>query len=64
MARLKFPPHLVERVLNHSSGTFAGVAGVYNGFGYLDEMRDALANMWEQVSVLTMQRGPNSGEEL
>lgn len=39
MARLKVPPHVVEKVLNHSSGTFSGV---YNRFGYLDEMREAL----------------------
>ncbi len=39
MARLKVPPHVVEKVLNHSSGTFAGV---YNRFGYIDEMREAL----------------------
>jgi len=47
MARLGVAPHVVERVLNHSSGTFAGVAGVYNRFGYLPEMRDALER-WER----------------
>ncbi len=46
MARLKVPPHVVEKVLNHSSGTFSGVAGVYNRFGYVDEMREAL-ELWE-----------------
>ena len=45
MARLGVPPHVVERVLNHSSGTFAGVAGVYNRFEYAPEMRDAL-ELW------------------
>ena len=35
-------PHVIERVLNHASGTFAGVAGVYNRFDYLDEMRAAI----------------------
>ncbi len=47
MARLGVAPHVVERVLNHASGTFAGVAGVYNRFGYLPEMRDALER-WEK----------------
>ena len=47
MAKLKVYPHVIERVLNHASGTFAGVAGVYNRFGYLDEMRDAL-ELWER----------------
>ncbi len=46
MAGLGIAPHIVERVLNHSSGTFAGVAGVYNRFQYIDEMRDALKK-WE-----------------
>ncbi len=47
MARLKVPPHVIEKVLNHSSGTFAGVAGVYNRFGYIDEMREAL-EVWDR----------------
>jgi integrase len=47
MAQIKVPPHVIERVLNHASGTFAGVAGVYNRFGYLDEMRGAL-EAWER----------------
>lgn len=42
MAQQKVPPHVIERILNHTSGTFGGVAGIYNRFGYLDEMRDAL----------------------
>lgn len=46
MARQGTPPHIVERILNHVSGTFAGVAGVYNRFRYLDEMRVALEG-WE-----------------
>ena len=46
MAGLGIQPHVVEKVLNHSSGTFSGVAGVYNRFAYLDEMRKALI-IWE-----------------
>ncbi|KAB2912594.1 MAG: tyrosine-type recombinase/integrase [Hyphomicrobiaceae bacterium] len=46
MAKAGVPPHVVERLLNHVSGTFGGVAGVYNRFGYLDEMREALTK-WE-----------------
>lgn len=42
MARLKFPPHVVDRVLNHTSGTIRGVARVYNRFDYLDERKAAL----------------------
>jgi integrase len=53
MARHKVPPHVVERVLNHISGTFGGVAGVYNRFGYLDEMRDALTKWGDHVIHIT-----------
>jgi len=42
MAKLGTSPHVVERILNHTSGTFGGVAGVYNRFQYVPEMRQAL----------------------
>lgn len=47
MARLGVAPHVVERVLNHVSGTFGGVAGIYNRFEYQSEMRAAL-ELWAQ----------------
>lgn len=46
MAQLGVEPHVVECILNHSTGTFGGVAGVYNRYRYLDQMRDALCK-WE-----------------
>jgi integrase len=42
MARMGVSPHVVEKVLNHVSGTLGGVAGVYNRYGYDPEKRDAL----------------------
>ena len=42
LAKQGTPPHVIERILNHVSGTFGGVAGVYNRHRYFDEMRDAL----------------------
>ena len=42
MARLGVAPHVIERVLNHISGSQAGVAGIYNRYGYLPEKRHAL----------------------
>jgi integrase len=42
MAKLGFPPHVVDKVLNHSSGTISGVAAIYNRFEYIDERRAAL----------------------
>jgi len=46
LASLQVPPHVVEKLLNHTSGTFSGVAGVYNRFAYQNEMRAAL-EQWE-----------------
>lgn len=42
MARLGTPIHITEKILNHTSGTFSGVAGIYNRHTYIDEMRLAL----------------------
>ena len=42
MARLAIPPHVVEAVLNHRTGTVSGVAKVYNRFTYDAEKRAAL----------------------
>jgi integrase len=52
MAGLGFPPHVVEAVLNHRSGTRRGVAGVYNRFDYADEKRDALEAWGRYVLAL------------
>ena len=38
---------MTERLLNHVSGTVAGVAAVYNRHAYVDEMRRAL-EAWER----------------
>ena len=42
MARLGIAPHVVEKALNHISGTISGVAAVYNRYGYDAERREAL----------------------
>ena len=45
LARDGTAPHVIERILNHSSGILGGVAGIYNRFEYLPEMRFAL-DLW------------------
>jgi len=45
MGRLGVEPHVVEAVLNHVSGSKAGVAGIYNLYAYEKEKRDAL-ELW------------------
>ena len=60
MARLGVAPHVVERVLNHVSGTFAGVAGIYNRFRYEDEMRDALRAWEKEMMAIVSSEGERS----
>lgn len=50
MARLEVPPYVVEKILNHVSGTFSGVLGVYNQYGYDREKREAL-NKWADYVI-------------
>ena len=40
-AEIGTPIHITEKLLNHASGSVSGVAGVYNRYSYLDEMRQA-----------------------
>jgi integrase len=42
MASLGVPLHVIERLLNHISGTFSGIVGVYQHYDFLPEMRDAV----------------------
>lgn len=41
------PPHVVEKVINHVSGTVSGVSAVYNRYEYAEERRAAVAE-WER----------------
>jgi integrase len=43
MAALGFPPHVVERVINHASGVTGGLVGVYQRHEYRAERKAALA---------------------
>ncbi len=51
-ARLGVPIHVTEKILNHRSGSFSGVVGIYNRHSYIKEMADALF-MHEQFIVKT-----------
>ena len=42
MARLGIALPVIEKVLNHSSGTFRGIVGVYQRHSYAEEKRVAL----------------------
>jgi integrase len=56
LQRLGVAPHVVELALNHRSGTFRGVAGIYQRHRYEKEVRDAF-EMWSQhVAALIQDR--------
>lgn len=42
MADLNIAPHVVDKILNHASGTIQGVAAIYNRHTYLEERKAAL----------------------
>jgi hypothetical protein len=46
------PPHIIEAIVNHISGTKSGVAGTYNKALYLDERRQALVAWGRYVEEL------------
>jgi integrase len=59
MAQLNVPPHVVDKVLNHVSGTIRGVAAVYNRFEYLKERRAALEAWGRYVDKLVTRHASN-----
>jgi integrase len=59
MAEIGIQPHIVEAVLNHTSGHKAGVAGIYNRSTYEKEKRRAL-DLWAgHVMALVENRTQN-----
>lgn len=49
MSRLQIKNHIRERVMNHSQG---GVAGVYDLHDYLDEKKDALQKLGQEIDYI------------
>ena len=52
MAAMSFPPHVVERVLNHISGTQSGLVGVYQRHEYRPERKAALTAWGAHVDAV------------
>jgi integrase len=52
MAGLRVLPHVVDRILNHTSGTIRGVARVYNRFEYGEERKAALEAWGRKVDAI------------
>ena len=61
LAGLGVSPHVVEKLLNHTTGALGGVAGIYNRFQYMPEMRAALLK-WERhiEALVAAQTEPRS----
>jgi integrase len=56
LQRLGVAPHIVELALNHRSGTFSGVAGIYQRHRYAKEVREAF-ELWSQhIDALTTKK--------
>jgi len=51
-AQIGTPIHVIERLLNHISGTLSGVAGIYNRHSYMDEMEKAVAAYTAHIRTL------------
>jgi len=62
MAALGIAPHVVDKILNHSSGKIAGVAKIYNRFEYLPERKMALDTWAHHVKSLIRPSPSNVGE--
>ena len=54
LQRLGVAPHIVELALNHRSGTFSGVAGIYQRHRYAKEVREAFELWSKHVAALTI----------
>ena len=69
MARLGIDLPVIEKVLNHSSGSFAGIVGVYQRHDFAAEKRAALETWGRHIEglvsgkpakVLPLRKGPNT----
>ena len=59
MARLGIALPVIEKVLNHSSGSFAGIVGVYQRHDFSDEKRKAL-DAWASFVMSVVEGKPGS----
>jgi integrase len=52
LASLGTPVQVTERLLNHISGTHAGIVGIYQRHTYMQEMRATMARWENHLNVL------------
>ena len=46
------PPHVIERILNHTVGSMTPIARIYNRWNYLSEMKDAMQRYEQRLAQL------------
>jgi integrase len=59
MAKLGVDLPVVEKILNHTSGSFAGVVGIYQRHSFAEEKRAALDAWGHYVKVLIYKQDPS-----
>jgi integrase len=64
LAELGVGPHIIERLLAHTSGTISGVAAIYNRHHFLPEMREALQRWEERLQTLLPNTESTNGADL
>jgi integrase len=58
LAELGVAPHVIERLLNHVTGTLSPIALVYNRATYLTEMREAIVKLENHLASLLSKEVP------
>jgi len=56
LQRLGVAPHIVELALNHRSGTFSGVAGIYQRHRYAKEVTEAFGVWSRHIETVTAKK--------
>lgn len=64
MAEIGIAPHVIEKVLNHSTGQISGVAAVYNRYAYTEEKRAALETWARALEATVHPSGASNVVEL
>jgi len=64
LAGLGVPPHIIEAILNHKSGTVSGVAGIYNRHDYAAEKRAALQLWADHVAQIVNGDAPQNRDRV
>ena len=58
MASIGVAMPVTERLLNHISGSFGGIVGVYQRYNFMPEMREAIAHWEAHVAKLVREEEP------